>query len=227
MRQKLLKGGLVVCGAVLLSTVGIFAADKFQGINPNIGGLASVGSSVCPSGMVPLSGPGKILCVDTYEASASDGCKYIDPSNLVESENNANNANCLPVSKQGVKPWRFISLPQAQRMCARAGKRLPTSDEWYRAVLGTDPASCNVDSRDIVTTGSLQCKSSINAYDLVGNLWEWVNETVVNGNLNDRQLPSEGYVSSVDASGLAITTDLSPNSMVPITFGRIRKVFLE
>ncbi len=42
---------------------------------------------------------------------------------------------------------------------------------------------------------------------MVGNVWEWVDETVTNRSFNERELPMEGYVTEVDASGVAITTD--------------------
>ncbi len=41
---------------------------------------------------------------------------------------------------------------------------------------------------------------------MIGNVWEWVDETVQDGSFSDRKLPETGYVASVDASGVAITT---------------------
>jgi formylglycine-generating enzyme required for sulfatase activity len=91
-------------------------------------------------------------------------------------------------------------------MCAGAGKRLPTSDEWYRIALGTETDTCVVDENAVRETGTVECVSSSGIHDMVGNVWEWVDATVVGKNYDDRELPPEGYVTSVDASGVAITT---------------------
>jgi formylglycine-generating enzyme required for sulfatase activity len=45
---------------------------------------------------------------------------------------------------------------------------------------------------------------------MIGNVWEWVSETVFDGSLYDRELPSEGYVSEVDENG--IPTKTSPDA---------------
>jgi hypothetical protein len=89
------------------------------------------------------------------------------------------------VSLPGVTPSRYITWFQAQQACKNARKRLPTNGEWQAAALGTpDPGpddgatDCNTDSGLIpVTTGSRSgCVSARGAFDMVGNLWEWVAE---------------------------------------------------
>jgi hypothetical protein len=87
------------------------------------------------------------------------------------------------VSLAGVTPSRFLTWFQAQEACANAGKRLPTSAEWQVAANGTpEPVTdngtteCNTDSTyDAVPAGSRSaCVSARGAFDMVGNLWEWV-----------------------------------------------------
>lgn len=214
MKSKLLKGGLTVIGAVFLSTLGIFASDGLRGIDNDM--LALTGGKTngpCRAGMVPMKQDVGILCVDMYEASPSLKCPHRDPLNLLESEKNTNASECYAASIKGVAPWSYISLPQAQRMCAGAGKRLPTSNEWYRIALGTDPNTCVTNADGRASTGSGGCVSSVGAYDVVGNVWEWVDETVQGNTFKERQLPEEGYVTSVDASGVAITSAENPDEL--------------
>lgn len=214
MKRRWLKGTFIGVGAVVLSTLGIFAADTLQGIDTGIGNLASLGETgVCKSDAVPVKVDGTIVCVDKYEASPSGDCLFKTVTNATESERNINTKNCFAVSTQNATPWNYISLPQAQRMCAQTGKRLPSSNEWYAYALGSDPDSCVVDSKTSANTGISSCISSVGAEDVIGNLWEWVDESVVEGNFNGQTLPGEGYVSSVDADGIALTSSESPDTL--------------
>lgn len=214
MKGKLIKGGLTVLGAVVISTLGIFASDRMQGIDRELVGLSSGGvGGACPSDMTLVETSGGKLCVDIYESSASIDCPHPDPENIIESEENANADNCYAASAPKKLPWRFISLPQAQRMCAEAGKRLPTSDEWYRLALGTEPAACAINERAVRETGNEECRSSADVYDTIGNVWEWIDVTIVDQEYDDRKLPEEGYVASVDASGVAITSSASADML--------------
>lgn len=214
MRGKVLKTSLTVIGAVIFSTVGIFASDGIRGINHSITNIAGVGqTSTCKVGMVPLKHNGSILCVDRYEASAAQRCPNQNPASVLQSEQNANTADCYVASVPDAVPWSNITLPQAQRMCAGAGKRLPTNAEWYAGALGTNPSACVINADIPSKTGTQGCVSAIGAFDLVGNVWEWVDANVVGDTFDNRQLPSEGYVASVDANGIAITSDQSPQML--------------
>ncbi len=103
----------------------------------------------------------------------------------------ANGQNCAndiyAVSLAGVRPSAVATWFQAQVACANAGKRLPTNAEWQVAVTGTpDPGAdngttdCNTDSTFLVAnTGSRSsCVSTFGAFDMVGNLAEWVADWV-------------------------------------------------
>lgn len=85
------------------------------------------------------------------------------------------------VSLAGVTPSRFLDWFQAAAACRNAGKRLATNQEWQLAALGTpDPGTDNGTSDCAVAsslspTGSRNlCMSDVGAFDMVGNVWEWV-----------------------------------------------------
>jgi formylglycine-generating enzyme required for sulfatase activity len=79
-------------------------------------------------------------------------------------------------------PSGLITWFQAQEACANAGKRLPTSAEWQVGASGTpDPGpddrikDCNSASGAVSITGARSaCVSALGAFDMVGNLTEWV-----------------------------------------------------
>ncbi len=208
MRTRLVKGGLIGFGALVLSTVGIFASDALQGIDSRVGNLANLRSSgLCPEGMTAWKGANGTLCVDLHEVSPGETCPNQSPKNVLESEKNATANGCYAASVAQKDPWTYVTLAQAQRMCAESGKRLPTSEEWYALALGTGSEGCVVNARTPEITKESSCVSSAGVYNMVGNVWEWVDETVNGSTYQDRSLPSEGYVTEADASGVAIATD--------------------
>jgi len=89
---------------------------------------------------------------------------------------------CLDVyalSIPGVLPARFLSWFQAAAAARNAFKRLPTNQEWQVAALGTRRGNCNTHDQvpGVAPTGSrVACVSDVGAFDMVGNVWEWVAE---------------------------------------------------
>ena len=145
----------------------------------------------CPTDMVQV-GP---ICVDKYEASVwssadGTGTQYgvagDDYASAGESSNGAadgcqdNGEKCgsiYAVSKGSVTPSTNITWFQAQQACANVGKRLLTNAEWQMAAAGTDPTACNRSGTggSIANTGaSAGCVSGSGAFDMVGNVHEWV-----------------------------------------------------
>lgn len=207
MKGKILKGAGIGIGALLVSTLGIFASDAVRGIDSRIGNLASLGESgACPRGMILADTSAGSFCVDLFEVSAADACPHARPNNVLESEKNVAMTGCYGESVSKKEPWTYITLTQAQRVCAVSGKRLPTSDEWYALALGTRESDCHVHGSAPRASSESACRASSGAYDMVGNVWEWVNETVTGTEYRGRTLPGEGYVEETDASGVAITT---------------------
>jgi formylglycine-generating enzyme required for sulfatase activity len=103
----------------------------------------------------------------------------------------ANGQNCVndiyALSLPAVLPSELVTWFQAQQACTNAGKRLPSNAEWQAAVAGTpDPGpdngttDCNTNSAfKRVNTGSRSsCVSARGAFDMVGNVDEWVADWV-------------------------------------------------
>ena len=101
-----------------------------------------------------------------------------------------NGQNCADdiyaVSLPSEIPSAHITWFQAQEACANAGKRLPTSAEWQVGANGRpDPGpdngttDCNSATGSVSLTGSRSiCVSARGAFDMVGNLAEWVADWV-------------------------------------------------
>jgi formylglycine-generating enzyme required for sulfatase activity len=102
-----------------------------------------------------------------------------------------NGQNCADdiyaVSLTAVLPSAYVTWFQAQAACENARKRLPSNAEWQAAVAGTpDPGpdngttDCNTNSAGVaVATGSRSsCRAARGAFDMVGNLEEWVADWV-------------------------------------------------
>ncbi len=199
--------------AVVLSAAGIRAADSL------FAGATEQGP--CPQEMALVESVQGVFCIDKYEASAGEKCPHASPENQRQTTANLNNPDCRPVSTSNALPWRFISRDQAQEACAKAGKRLPANQEWTRAALGTPDKQegwtvqdCNIagnwDARPGPAGMSPACVSSAGAYDMAGNVWEWVAGTVVDGRLDGIELPQQGFVASLDDSlGVAGATGAS------------------
>jgi formylglycine-generating enzyme required for sulfatase activity len=91
------------------------------------------------------------------------------------------------VSVPGVQPTACVTWFQAAQACRLSGKRLATNLEWQDAAAGTPDTGaddgttdCNTSSTfDASLTGSrANCKSKWGAFDMVGNVQEWVAEWV-------------------------------------------------
>jgi formylglycine-generating enzyme required for sulfatase activity len=89
------------------------------------------------------------------------------------------------VSLPGVTPARSVTWFQAAAAARNSGKRLPTNQEWQAAALGTPDPGFDDGSTTCATATSLSatgsrsdCISDVGAFDMVGNLHEWVADWV-------------------------------------------------
>lgn len=126
------------------------------------------------------------VCVDAYEASL--WTKRVGGQRITGAiPCAANGQDCkgkiFARSVAGVAPRADITWFQAQAALANSGKRLPSNAEWQAAAQGTPdpggrnsaPPGCRTDGGSAVPTGSHgACRSAWGAFDMVGNVWEWV-----------------------------------------------------
>lgn len=224
-KNNLWKGILVVLFSTGLTTLAIHASDSFKNPSTLIAGVGKAENGVkahCPPDMAYITTAEGGYCIDMYEVSAGETCQRADPSNEFETKANLTDPKCFPVSKKGSHPWVNVPLHEALAVCAKVGKRLPTNKEWYRAALGT-PDSVSPDdatlcalgrtgqTRSDLTGNRSRCVSSYGAYDMVGNVWEWVDGQVEDGKYGSRFLPDDGYVDEVDVEGVPSRTATSSN----------------
>ncbi len=134
---------------------------------------------------------GKVTLADLQEAGATQVCTipldndtcssctfgagFPDTGNWTEP--------LYAASIPAVLPTTCITWFQAEQACRLAGKRLITNQEWQATAAGTpDPgnaddatATCNTNTEAPSAVGArAQCVSKWGAYDMVGNVWEWV-----------------------------------------------------
>lgn len=212
-RKAWLKATAIGFAAVVISTLGIQASDQLSGVSGRLTGLVLDSQTGCGVNETLLLFGSRSVCMDTYEVSPGGNCPLSEIGGEVDTQVNVASAACLPAPQSEVLPWRYVTYTQAQQLCARAGKRLPTNDEWYKVALGQiDPDACFMTSGGVLkSTGSNNCVTSTGVHDLVGNVWEWVEDTTTAGQYEGRSLPSSGYVALVDEEGVVLKTALAPD----------------
>jgi formylglycine-generating enzyme required for sulfatase activity len=127
-------------------------------------------------------------CIDKYEDSIWDaptGGHQITGALPCSADGQDCAGKIFARSVAGVTPAASVTWFQAQVALADSGKRLPSNAEWQAAVTGTPNGSttagdpCFASSGSVQSTGSRPaCVSSFGAYDMVGNLYEWVADWV-------------------------------------------------
>jgi formylglycine-generating enzyme required for sulfatase activity len=172
-------GDAVVSGTVCMDT---YEASVWRVPNPT-------GAN---KGLVKKIQQGKATLADLAKGGATQlGTAGDDYAPCADSGQNCTD-DIYAVSLSGVTPSASLTWFQAQAACENARKRLPSNAEWQAVVAGTpDPGpdngttDCNTTSttfvlpEDPVNTGSRSsCKSARGAFDMVGNLNEWVADWV-------------------------------------------------
>jgi hypothetical protein len=138
-------------------------------------------------GLVKKIRQGKATIADLAKGGATQlGVASDDYAPCADSGQNCLN-DVYALSRSGVTPSSRITWFQALAACENAAKRLPSNAEWQAAVTGTpDPgpddgvSDCNAgNTATVALTGSrASCVSTRGAFDMVGNLQEWVADWV-------------------------------------------------
>lgn len=209
---------LLVTGAIIgITSLSVDATDALRGSQSALGIFARYATEAsCGEGMVAVHGEAETFCIDSYEAGVLEACPFPEPFSVADTASNATAEGCTVVTKPGVQPWRFVSRTQAEQLCARVGKRLPTPHEWYQAALGTvdSQASCNTATGQLALTGIRPlCRSGVGAFDMIGNVWELTAGTAVDGKTVEEVLPPAGYVSEMGSLGIATMTTSTPQHL--------------
>ncbi len=212
---KPLRWIFVSVGIIVLTTFSIDATDALRGSQSAMSIFArNATESACPEGMSKVDLASGALCIDLYENSIGEACPVAAPSSLMDTKANIDATTCTSVSAPDVSPWTYVSFHQAKTLCAARGARLPTALEWYEAALGTpDNGACNTNGGGAQVGSHSDCVSARGMYDMVGNVWEWIDGEVVDGNFDGKPVPTEGYVMEVDGAGVAIATDRNASDL--------------
>jgi hypothetical protein len=196
-------------------------AQGQQGIQ----GLAGTAPACQGNGSGDVMVAAGAVCIDKYEASI-----WSTPTGGTQFGATSDNfpAGCLDTgfgckgkifarSVVGVTPSRFVTYFQAQQALANSGKRLPSNAEWQQAAIGTPEGQCNTGDGVARATGLFDnCVSDWGAFDMAGNLAEWVGDWVPASPNSCIGWGSVGTFSSDDKMCLtgASTTTTGPGALV-------------
>ncbi|MCL2325510.1 MAG: hypothetical protein FWC40_03260 [Proteobacteria bacterium] len=120
--------------------------------------------------------------IDVFEASRTNA-----------SEDSMGLGITTACSYRSVLPWGNVTYQDALNACLDAGKRLCTRAEWQAACGNStfQSGTCNDSGIESLPAGQKSgCRTSVGAYDMVGNLREWVEEGVLMGGSYNDNTPS-------------------------------------
>jgi formylglycine-generating enzyme required for sulfatase activity len=208
MKRRIFITTIVIVCTVVITSFSIDAADTLRGRSGTLlSNALSSQKDLCPTGMVHLSGT-TFSCVDAYEDSPSPSCAAQRTTNTLDTRSNMDDTHCIPQSAPEAQPWVFVAYHQAVELCARAGKRLPTNNEWYKFSAGTpDSDACTINQSALSTPHvDGQCINAFGVHDAIGNAWEWIDAVVKDGVYDGHAVPDSGYVTATDDHGVATLT---------------------
>ena len=198
--------------ATAISSLTTKESNDIESLQSTIASLEAIISSqgtqmatFCPVGwsLTTETGFTGVLCEKTVASKTDEMVKvgdyWIDrfemstcgSGSMGDASGNGYGVTAIGCSVRNVQPTARITWFQAAQMCANAGKRLCSNQEWQIAVSGTpDPGAdggttgCNVKANPgtgpsgvpAQTMAHSDCVSAFGAYDMVGNVEEWVSD---------------------------------------------------
>jgi formylglycine-generating enzyme required for sulfatase activity len=138
---------------------------------------------ITDEGCKQLAKQGRPLPPPCLQGAIQVGIAGVDYTDAQCQFNGGGCKNLFALSIPNVIPARSINYFIAAAACRNSAKRLPSNAEWQAAALGTpdpwpqdDPINqCNVSGPSAGLTGSRsKCVSDVGAYDMVGNVIEFV-----------------------------------------------------
>jgi len=174
------------------------------------------GGTSCPSDMAYIPGD-RPFCIDKYEAYNAGGTVVNDTCiNGSQAEVDANTTSAIAGSASGKTPLVNVNWCTAKKACQNAGKHLCTNPEWFQACNykgsqwnitaeeENETMACNTSiavgagckAINPWTTGcSTTCVTREGAYDMIGNVSEWVDKVVTAEPTNGL---GNGYITGYD-----------------------------
>lgn len=207
---------LVTVGIVALTSVSIDATVNFRGSQSALATLTDRAfAPECQTGTMPVPVGDTVWCVDQFPVVPGASCPHKITRSPADTTANIAAEACQPVVAEGSIPWLYVAQHHAVQICAKAGKRLLPPDVWYEAALGTpDDGTCHVAGNSARPNQKSTCVSGYGLYDMVGNVWEWVDAEVVQGQLEQTTpVPETGYVQAVSRSGWPTATAATTSQM--------------
>ncbi|HXJ33535.1 MAG TPA: SUMF1/EgtB/PvdO family nonheme iron enzyme [Candidatus Eisenbacteria bacterium] len=150
--------------------VGTVCVDKYEA---SVWTIPAVATDLVEAVRAGTASAANLVAAGATQVSLSTSCAPA-PSTGFPSTGNWTEP-LYAASVPGVVPTGCLSWFQAVQACALAGKRLATNEEWQRAAAGTpNVAPCVFTGTEPTVTGTPGCVSSWGAFDMAGNVYEWV-----------------------------------------------------